>query len=209
LTGEAARQSLSIGGCCLTDEGGRELKHQQVQSMKKQINYLKNAVENPVAAIVTGIDQDVERGEDILMVGLSAIMLSSTLAPLLPPAVLLPLVALTFVASVTIARWNYHNMEQKLRLSMQHLESYEVALLYPIVRVFKENPADPLSLSFNPLKNLKRTLKSFLGGLLINPLWMPIFYVMGIQIKEEKNLAVLNKAIISVEQKLMPAWPVE
>jgi len=52
------------------------------------------------------------------------------------------------------------------------------------------------------LKNIKRTVKSVLGGLLINPLWMPIFYVMGIQIVEEKNLGVLNRAIIGVEQKL-------
>jgi len=61
-----------------------------------------------------------------------------------------------------------------------------------------------LAESFNPIKNLKRTGKSALGGLLINPLWMPIFYVMGMQIHEEKNLGVLNRAIIDVEQKIAP-----
>jgi hypothetical protein len=59
-----------------------------------------------------------------------------------------------------------------------------------------------LAESFNPLKNLKRTWKSALGGLLINPLWMPIFYVMGMQIIEEKNLGALNRAIIGVELKI-------
>jgi len=37
---------------------------------------------------------------------------------------------------------------------------------------------------------------------LINPLWMPIFYVMGIQIVEEANLGVLNRAIIEVEKNV-------
>jgi len=31
---------------------------------------------------------------------------------------------------------------------------------------------------------------------------MPIFYVMGMQIIEEKNLGTLNRAIIGVEQKI-------
>ena len=43
-----------------------------------------------------------------------------------------------------------------------------------------------------------------LGGIIINPFWMPIFYMMGMQIKEEANLGVLIQAIISVEQKLAP-----
>jgi len=33
---------------------------------------------------------------------------------------------------------------------------------------------------------------------------MPIFYVMGMQILEEKNLGVLNRAIIGVELKISP-----
>jgi hypothetical protein len=37
----------------------------------------------------------------------------------------------------------------------------------------------------------------------MNPFWMPIFYVMGMQIQEEKNLGILNRAIISVEQKII------
>jgi hypothetical protein len=56
--------------------------------------------------------------------------------------------------------------------------------------------------SLNPAKNLVRTWKSALGGLLINPFWMPIFYMMGMQIKEEANLGVLIQAIIEVEKKL-------
>ena len=87
---------------------------------------------------------------------------------------------------------------------MEFLEEHEIASLRPIAAVFAEYPMPCLAESFNPIKNLKRTGKSALGGLLINPLWMPIFYVMGMQIHEEKNLGVLNRAIIDVEQKIAP-----
>ena len=36
----------------------------------------------------------------------------------------------------------------------------------------------------------------------MNPLWIPIFYALGIQIGEEKNVYELNKAIIGVEGQL-------
>ncbi|MGR9036975.1 MAG: hypothetical protein ACU83O_10375, partial [Gammaproteobacteria bacterium] len=150
------------------------------------------------------IDRDVERGEDMLMLGLGSVMLSSTFAPVAPPYVLLPMVALIFAVTVTRARSNYHDMRRKLMASMAYLESHEQALLHPIAAVFDELSVEPLSESFNPIKNLKRTIKSTLGGILINPLWMPIFYFMGIQINEEKNLIQLNRAIIGVERKIYP-----
>ena len=172
--------------------------------MKHESHYLIVPVDNAVVAVVQGIDRDVERGEDMLMLGLGIVMLSSTFAPVAPPVVLLPLVALTFVVSVTFARKNYHRMERKLLASMAQLSGHEQAVLRPIAAVFDELAVDSLSVSFNPLKNRKRALKSALGGLLINPLWMPIFYVMGIQINEENNLAQLNRAIIGVERKIYP-----
>jgi hypothetical protein len=95
-------------------------------------------------------------------------------------------------------------MERKLLESMVHLDGHEEAVLRPIAAVFADYPMDSLADSFNPLKNLKRTWKSALGGILINPFWMPIFYVMGMQINEEKNLGVLNRAIIDVELKISP-----
>lgn len=170
--------------------------------MALEKNYLKDPFGNSVATIVKGIDRDVERGEDVLMLGLGIVMLSSTFAPVAPPGILLPLVALTFAFSAGFARINYHNMERKLMESMAQLEGHEKIILHPIAAVFAEYPMHSLAESFNPLKNLKRTWKSALGGLLINPLWMPIFYVMGMQIIEEKNLGILNQAIIGVEQKL-------
>ena len=88
---------------------------------------------------------------------------------------------------------------------MVSLEQHEIAKLRPIAAVFEEYPMPPLSDSFNPLKNLKRTWKSALGGILINPFWMPIFYMMGMQIHEEKNLGILNRAVIDVEQKITPS----
>lgn len=172
--------------------------------MKQDCHYLQASSDNPVIAIVQGIDRDVEYGEDLLMLGLGIVMLSSTFAPVAPPAVLLPLVALTFAITVCLAHRNYRKMEYKLFASMSHLSSQEIALLRPIAAVFVEVPADSLAESFNPAKNLKRTLKSALGGALINPLWMPIFYMMGIQINAEKTLISLNRAIVGVERQISP-----
>lgn len=173
--------------------------------MKHENHYLVGPRGNAVVAVVQGIDRDVERGEDMLTLGLCIVMLSSTFAPIAPPVVLLPLVALTFAVSVFFARRNYHRMERKLLASMAQLNAQEKALVHPIAAVFTELSVESLSESFNPVKNLKRTVKSALGGVLINPLWMPIFYVMGIQIKEEKNLSYLNRAIMGVERKIYPS----
>lgn len=170
--------------------------------MKRDCHYLQASFDNPVMAIVQGIDRDVEHGEDLLMLGLGIVMLSSTFAPVAPPIVLLPLVALTFAITVSLAHRNYRKMESKLFASMARLSSQDIALLRPIAAIFAEVPADSLAESFNPVKNLKRTLKSALGGVLINPLWMPIFYMMGLQINAEKRLSSLNRAIIGVEQKI-------
>jgi len=170
--------------------------------MAQEKDYLKDSFGNAVVTIIKGIDRDVERGEDVLMLGLGIVMLSSTFAPVLPPSILLPLVALTFAISASIARKNYHNMERKLLESMAQLEGHDKVMLHPVAAVFAEHPMNSLAESFNPLKNLKRTWKSALGGILINPLWMPIFYVMGMQIVEERNLGILNRAIIGVEQKI-------
>ncbi|WP_262966193.1 hypothetical protein [Methylobacter psychrophilus] len=163
--------------------------------------YLTAPFDNAVSAILKGIDRDVERGEDVLMLGLGLVMLSSTFAPIAPPTVLLPLVAFIFAASAGYARKNYHRMEQKLSASMVVLETHEIDKLGAIATVFAQYPMPGLVESFNPCKNLKRAGKSALGGLLINPLWMPIFYVMGMQIQEEANLGILNKAIVEAEQR--------
>lgn len=169
--------------------------------------YMKDVSRLTVAALVADIDRDVERGEDTLMLGLGTVMLSSTFAPVAPPIVLLPMVALTFIVTVFFARQNFHNIQRKLSDSMVHLNYYEKSLLNPIAEVFLELSITPLTHDFNLLKNPKRTLKSAIGGILINPLWMPIFYVMGIQINEEKNLYRLNRAITGIEQKINPRSP--
>jgi hypothetical protein len=171
--------------------------------MKKK-HYFLDKSEINAAAIVKGIDHDVEWGEDILMLGLGIVMLSSTFAPVAPPIVLLPLVAITFAITSSLARINYHRMERRLSDSMVYLDSAEQAKLRPICQVFVEKPMGSLAESYNPLKNLKRLGKSAIGGILINPLWVPIFYTMGIQIVEENNLSFLNQAVIQVERKIMP-----
>ena len=170
--------------------------------MTQATGYLKDGVENTVSDIIKGIDRDIERGEDTLMLGLGIVMMSTFFAPLASPAILLPLVALTFAISAGFARKNYHNMERKLSESMEQLDGNDKSILRPIATVFAEHPMPSLVESLNPLKNMKRTGKSVLGGILINPFWMPIFFMMGIQINEEKNLGLLNRALIGVEQKI-------
>lgn len=172
--------------------------------MTQDKGYLIDCFDNAVVAVIAGIDNDIAHGEDILMLGLGVVMMSSFFAPIAPPAIILPLVAITFALSAGFARKNYRKMERKLSASLQHLEGHEKALLRPIADVFAEYPLLPLTESFNPLKNLTRTWKSALGGLLINPLWMPIFYVMGMQISEEKTLIILNKAIAGIKQNILP-----
>lgn len=170
----------------------------------KQHHYLTGQSQCTAAAVVKAIDRDVEWGEDILMLGLGIVMLSSTFAPVAPPTVILPMVALVFAITSSLARVNYHNMERKLLGSLAHLNGYEQNLLRPICTVFAEQPMCSLAESYNPLKNLKRLGKSAIGGALINPFWLPIFYTMGIQIVEENNLKVLNRAVIRVEQRVAP-----
>ena len=170
--------------------------------MTKDHGYLIAPFDNPVPVILEGIDRDVERGEDALMLGLGLVMLSSIFASIAPPTVLLPLVAIIFACSAGYARINYHRMEHKLSASMAVLDYQDIAKLKAIATVFTQYPMPSLIDSLNPAKNLLRTWKSVLGGLLINPFWMPIFYMMGMQIKEEANLVVLIQAIIAAEKKL-------
>lgn len=170
----------------------------------KQNDYFSGKSQFTAAAVVKAIDRDVEWGEDILMLGLGIVMLSSTFAPVAPPTVILPMVALVFAITSSLARMNYHNIERKLLASLAQLSSYEQALLRPICKVFEDQPMESLAESYNPLKNLKRLAKSAIGGALINPFWLPIFYTMGIQIVEENNLGVLNRAVIRVEQRVAP-----
>ena len=172
--------------------------------MTKDHSYLITPFDNPVVAILEGIDRDVERGEDALMLGLGLVMLSSTFAPIAPPTVILPIVAVIFACSAGYARINYHRMEHKLSASMAAIDYHDMAKLKAIANVFKQYPMPSLIDSLNPAKNLVRTWKSVLGGILINPFWMPIFYMMGMQIKEEANLGVLAQVIIEVEHKLYP-----
>ena len=174
----------------------------QWEVLMKAKHYFKDSNNRSAAVIVAAFDRDVEWGEDILMLGLGIVMLSSTFAPVAPPQVLLPLVALTFAITSSLARQNYHSMERKLSESMKFLDSYEQAKLRPICQVFVDKPMGSLRESYNPLKNLKRLGKSAIGGVLINPLWVPIFYTMGIQIVEEDNLDALNRAVCQVENRL-------
>ncbi len=171
-------------------------------TMKAPQAYLNEPSDQAVKLIVQAIDQDVERGEDILMLGLGSVMLSSTFAIVAPPHILLPLVALVFALSAGMARKNYHAMDKKLANALKLLDRRQRLVLSPIADIFSQHPEPPLVDSLNPLMNLSRTWKSVLGGILINPFWMPIFYMLGIQIGEEKNLILLNRAVISVEQQI-------
>ena len=173
------------------------------------VNSYLDLAKHPVVSMVKGVDQDVERGEDILMLGYGSVLMAPMFAPIAPPYVLLPLMAIAFVASVCMARRQFHNTQQKLSAAMATVEHQDLSALRPITEVFAEHPKHTLSVGFNPLKNLMRTLKSLLGSLLINPFWMPIFYVLGLQILEEKQFQSLNQAVISVEKRTAHLCPAE
>lgn len=169
--------------------------------MSNSTAYL-DASAHPVVAIVAGVDRDVERGEDILMLGYSLVLLAPIFAPIAPPRVLLPLMALAFVVSVCVARLNFLGIRDKLAAAMAALDSrHDLSPLRPLTQIFAEHPKTTLSEGFNPLKNWQRTAKSILGAMMINPLWMPIFYALGLQFAEEKQLSLLNRAVIEVEDK--------
>lgn len=155
-----------------------------------------------MAAIVASVDKDVERGEDILMLGYSFVLMAPIFAPIAPPKVLLPLMALVFVISVCVARKNFLLIRDKWGLMINQLEGHELSLLRPISEIFAEHPKVTLTDGFNPLKNLARTAKSILGAMMINPFWMPIFYMLGLQFAEDKQLSLLNRAVITVEEKI-------
>lgn len=164
--------------------------------------------EKAVSDLIQTIDRDVERGEDILMLGFAIVMMSSFFAIIVPPSVLLPIVAFIFALSASVARINYHKMQRKLSQSVVHLDELGRLALQPITNVFLDHPKQSLTDTFNPLKNMKKTWKCALGGIVINPLWFFIFYTMGIQISEEKKLVLLNRAIFEIERQPVTAMSI-
>lgn len=172
--------------------------------MPKAKTYLPEDATEPAAEIVAALDKDVERGEDVLFFGFASVVLSPLFAPIAPPTVLLPTVALIFALTSGWARHHYLTMADKFNTAVQQTQGRDRALLRPIANVFSEHPMPPLVDSYNLLKNLRRTWWSVFGGILINPLWMPIFYVMAIQIREEENLVRLNQAVCKVAEKIWP-----
>ncbi|MFM8340640.1 MAG: hypothetical protein ACKN9F_00300, partial [Methylomonas sp.] len=136
--------------------------------MSKPINYL-NQANNPVVSIINGVDHDIKRIEGILMLGYVLVLLSPLLAPITPPHILLPLMALCFFCSVCCARFNFYNIHRKVYFSTSDLEQRHIATLQPVIDIFNTLPAKGLNEGFNPLKNLARTVKSALGAWLINP----------------------------------------
>jgi len=169
--------------------------------MSNKASYV-NTERCSAVAIVAAVDRDVERGEDILMLGYAVVLMAPIFAPIAPPNILLPLMALAFVVSVCAARQNFLGIRDKLAVAVQRLDKpSDLALLRPITDIFVEHPKATLSEGFNPLKNWSRTAKSILGAMMINSLWMPIFYVLGLQFAEEKQLSLLNRAVLEAEEK--------
>ena len=72
--------------------------------------------------ILKSLDKDIHKSENILMYGLGAGMFSSLLAPIAPPNVLLPCVALIFVLTTTLANKNYKNMQRQFITAMRQLD---------------------------------------------------------------------------------------
>jgi hypothetical protein len=157
--------------------------------------------DNTAASIVMGVDRDVEHGEDLVMLGYFLVLMAPLFAPIAPPKILLPAMALVFLISVCCARLNFLLIQKRLKEAHENSSRQDLSVLRPIVEIFQQHPEQTLTEGFNPLKNRMRTLKSCLGGLLVNPFWMPIFYLLGLQFTEEKHLQLLNVAVIAVEKQ--------
>ena len=170
--------------------------------MFKKIDVENCSYKPDVNNILKSLDNDVAKSEDILMLGLATAMFSSLIAPVAPPMVLLPAVAVVFIVTTILANNNYRRMQKQFTTAMQQLDYQQVRVVEPLIKVFKESPVQDLGDGFNPLKNLMRTWKSVLGGIVMNPLWMPIFYVMGMHISEEKRVIVLNQVIRELETSI-------
>ena len=167
-----------------------------------QAHIYSDGVNQPIVSIVQGIDKDVEHGEDMVMLGYGMILAAPLFAPILPPVILLPLMAVVFLISVCCARRHFHKIAEKLKASIASYQDYDFSALNPLLQIFAEHPKHSLADGFNPGKNLARTAKSFLGALMINTFWMPIFYLLGMQFVEEKQLFLLNQAVMKVEERI-------
>lgn len=154
-----------------------------------------------VSRIVKTLDRDVERGEDILMSGLGLVVLSTFSAPFFGPTELLPMIALIFSLTSAFAHRHFHKMQRRYIASVQCLNASDSRVLTAITLTFIELTEQSLLDQFNPLKNQTRVYRSLIGAILINPLWFAIFYMLGIQLAEEKKLARLNQAIYAVENR--------
>jgi len=161
-------------------------------------DYLHHA-HRPLKAVLIGLDKDVERSQKLIMQGYMMVMGAPLLAPVMPPHWLLPLMALIFILAVTFTRQNFLLMQVRLRNSLRFCNEQETQILQPVIRQFLNYDFNSLTTEFNPIKNFSRLLKSLLGSLLINPLWLPIFYGMGVHIREDKFVFLQHKSIVEVQ----------
>ena len=148
--------------------------------------------------LVIELENRVHRGEGILTFGLAVGMFSSLLAPMLPPVILLPALSIAFALTTILANTNYNQMQLRVNSMIMSLDWDQRQKIQPVMGVFRECPVNNLVDSFNPFKNLKRTWKCLLGGILMNPLWIPIFYTLAMHISEEKNLIILGQAVMKL-----------
>ncbi len=168
--------------------------------MKNPQAYPAQFHQDPVIAIIAGVDQDLEHCEDTIMLGYMLVLAAPMFAPVAPPRILLPMMALAFLITVFRARGGFKNIGLRLRTSLAALQPHQANRLLPLSNVFAEHPKHTLTQGLNPLLNLKRTFNSLVGGLLINPFWMPIFYALGMHFVEDKQIRLLNRAICQLER---------
>lgn len=163
-------------------------------------NYLSLAT-NPVLAIAKGLDNDVKTIEGILLLGYGLVLLAPLLAPIASPETLLPAMALVFFGSVCGSRLHFYKLRSRLLASNNQLQDHHQHYLKPLLSTLNNLPQQTLTEGFDPLKNRLRTFNSFVGALCINPFWMPIFYLLSMQIAEEKQLQQLKQNLQLLKQK--------
>lgn len=156
---------------------------------------------NPVLAITKGLDNDLKTIEGILLLGYGLVLLAPLLAPITSPETLLPAMALVFLGSVCWSRQQFYKLRSRLVASSNYLNDAHQHYVKPLLTTLNHLPQQTLTEGFDPLKNRLRTISSFVGALCINPLWMPIFYLLSMQIAEEKQLQQLKQNLQLLKQK--------
>ena len=145
-----------------------------------QSNAYLDSVAHPLVAIVNGVDKDVERGEDMLMLGYSLVLMAPIFAPIAPPRILLPLMALAFAISVCRARLNFLGIRASGRRHRGIGRPARLVFAATYQRNFDRTPQDHADRGFQSLKEFAANGQEHFGSYADQPAMEADFLHAGI-----------------------------